>query len=55
MLRALKSVTPNICCDKTELRRIHSPDNTILNLKVSGVGDLTAHMGRLYDLHLARW
>ena len=24
--RALMSVTPNLCCDETELRSIHSPD-----------------------------
>ena len=29
MLRALMSVTPNICCDKTELRSRHLPDTLI--------------------------
>ena len=27
--RALMSVTPNLCCDETEPRSIHSPDITI--------------------------
>jgi len=30
MLRALMSVTPNLCCDETELRSIHLPDRRIM-------------------------
>ena len=30
------SVTPNLCCDETELRSIHSPDITIVEIKQSG-------------------
>ena len=29
-MKALMSVTPNLCCDEAELRNIPSPDNTIL-------------------------
>ena len=28
--RVLMSITPNLCCDETELRRIHQPDSFIL-------------------------
>ena len=28
------SVTPNLCCDKTEPRSIHSPDNTNRDFKL---------------------
>ena len=32
VLRALMSVAPNLCCDETELRSIHSPDKKTLML-----------------------
>ena len=41
------SVTPNLCCDETEPRSIHSPDRLMLKLKLQDFGHLMQTDGSL--------
>ena len=64
-LRALMSVTQNLCCDETELRSIHSPDtlmphsaplfpSLILgNWRSEGMMNLRKKMGPSVQVHMS--
>ena len=52
------SIIPNLCCDETELRSIHSPDTTLRQSQVSGEWVLLIDNGVVvvsFQKHRLKW